>query len=126
MFIAGMTDHVNIFKYLLEDDGAGGLVQDEVDYVYEDIYARISVMTTDKQLKWFGFAGKELWLVLLQYSPLILLTGDYYLELSSLSPTSVIEQGQIYRVLKSRHQRDESNNYHHTSLAIERDESAEE
>ena len=126
MFTEGMTDEVNIFKYLMEDDGAGGEVQGEPDYLYEQVRARISVLTAEKQLKWFGFAGKELWLVILQHSPNIPLTGDYYLELHYNSPTSVIELGQIYRILKSRHQRDETGIFHHTSLVIERDESAEE
>jgi len=126
MSIGGMTDKVDIFTYTLVSDGAGGLVQDTKDYLYQNIYARISIMDAKTQLEWFGFSGKKLWKVLLQYSRLLDNVGEYYITLNVASPTSVVNQGEIFRIIESRHQRNESNVFHHTSLAIEKDESAEE
>ncbi len=125
MFIGGMTDKVDIFKYELGDDGAGGVSQGNKDYLYQNIFARISVMDAKTQQEWFGFSGKKIWKVLLQHSRLLNNDGEYYLILNITSPTSVVNQGEIFRIIESRHQRNESNSYHHTSLAIERDEQAE-
>ncbi len=126
MFTEGMSDLVNIFSYNLGDDTAGGLVQGTKKYLYTKVLCRITILSGEKQLKLFGFTGKEMWAVLLQYSPRVVDLGKYYLELHATSPVSVICQNTIYRVVKSKHQRDEYNIFHHTSLFIERDESAEE
>lgn len=125
MFIGGMTDKVDIFKYDLTNDGAGGLVRGNKDYLYQNIFGRISVMDAKTQQDWFGFSGKKIWKVLLQYSGSLDNTGDYYLQLNNSSPVSVVSKGNIFRIVESRHQRNDSNVWHHTSLAIERDEQAE-
>ena len=126
MSVPGLKDQIDIFTYNYVSDGAGGRKISEKQFIYKERHARISVMTSEKQLKWFGFAGKELWLVLLEYSPKLLNTGDFYIQLNQRCGPSIVECGAIYRSLKCRHQRDENGVFHHTSLAVERDESAEE
>ena len=122
--LTGLNDRVDIFRYILADDGAGGEVIDEEDIIYTNKSARITVMNAEKQLKEIGIAGKEAWHVLLEYcSELIGLDGDLYLRLTYNAPESVILQGINYRILKNRRQRDENNQSHHTSLIIEREAS---
>lgn len=124
--VAGLVDLVNIFSYNLVDDEAGGLTQSSKVLLYTRVWARISVMTSEMQQTQFGFAGKELWRVLVEYSPCITNIGKFYLQLHSDSTPSVISSGGIYRIISSRHQRTEHNVWHHTSLVIEHDEQAEE
>ena len=121
----GLNDRIDVFRYTLVDDGAGGEMLDDEDILYNNKPARLSTMNAEMQMKELGFTGKQLWRVIMEYSSLLLdLTGDVYVRLSYNAPESVILQGINYRVLKSRRQRDENNVSHHTSLIIEKDEAS--
>ncbi len=125
MPITGLPDKVDIFQYLPVSDGAGGLKQGSKSYVYKELSARLSKMDAASQLKEFGFAGKKAWKVVLPYSKDLINTGDFFLSLSVNASDSVVEQGEIFRVLASRHQRTDIGTFHHTSAVIEKDEQAE-
>ena len=122
--LPGTIDIVRIFRYTLQGDGAGGYTQNAKEDVYATVDARITVMDADTALKEFGIGGKRGWKVLLDYCPLISQDGDNYLELVNNVP-SVIKFGQIYRIVTARDQRDAEGVWHHSSLAIEKDEVAE-
>ena len=125
MPITGLVDKVDIFQYIPISDGAGGLKQGSKSYVYKEISARLSKMDAASQLKEFGFAGKKAWKVVLPYSRDLKNTGDFFLSLSPTAPASVVEQGEIFRVIASRHQRNDTGQFHHTSAVVEKDEQAE-
>jgi hypothetical protein len=110
----------------MKDDGTGGQTQGGKAFLYTDIAARITIMNSEQQQQIFGFGGKEIWSVILQYSPKVENTGKFYLVLTQCCKQGIIPSDGIYRIIRSRHQRDQYNNYHHTSLAIEKDAQAEE
>ena len=122
MSVPGLCDEVCIFSFRMVGDGAGGVTQGDRISLYSRTPARLSIMSAKTQLEWFGFAGREMWHVIADPLEKLDNVGKYYLQLTPDSRPTIIRQSGIYRIVMSRHQRDQGGTIHHSSMAIELDE----
>ena len=124
--VDGLDDKVTLFRYELSDSFMGEALEGSVEsVVYADVPARSTLLSGQKALEAIGVAGKEVWRVLLEYSVDVTTDpvegeGPLLVRLKTGTTSHVLVPGDVYGVLKARHQRDEFGVPSHTSLIIER------
>ncbi len=120
--LIGLVHRVDIINYKEEDDGAGGLALDTDNpvNVYLKRRARVTVMSDEDEREGFGEASGRHWRVIIKYSPNI--ERSHFLRLSASSRKAPINTGIDYRIVYVKHQIDHLGRFHHTTLAIEKEE----
>ena len=118
MSVGGLVDRVKITTLGQTEDAMGNLVEGIETVLFNNHHARITVLDGKDQLELFGFTGEKMWKVIANYMSTLTQEGNYFLQLASGAPASVITAGKLYKVCRVKHQRNDSNVFHHTSLVV--------
>jgi hypothetical protein len=119
----GCYESFDIFRYTVEDDGIGGIIQSGKTFLYRKLVGRSTVMSAKKQLDLLGFAGGVKWSVYMEAVPLVPLNGEgIFLRLSPGSPEINLKLNTIYKIVHCRNQQDESGQLDHGTVVVELDD----
>jgi len=119
MSVGGLVDKIKISTLAEAEDAMGNLTAGGIEVaLFDNHKARITVLNGEDQLKIFGFTGKKMWKVIAEHMSTLTQEGNYYLTLAAGASASVISASTQYKVCYLKHQRDNQNNFRHTSLVI--------
>jgi len=111
----GLAHKVRVFEKTPQDDGAGGIeLGAEVDII-ASWKCRVSIYRDKEQLEDFGQAGRKLWSVIGKVNKSV--EESQYIQL--VSGNAVIDQTDVFRVVRVYHAQDDFGKLHHTSVLME-------